>query len=123
ILQEPFPEVPMMSRSIVLSGVLAGLVFAVSPLSAQVRPTTWQNESVTPAATALAASVAGQKTRVGRAGRPLLRTAATVLASAGAFAYAQDRQQGDPDDLLVPMAAGLAAGAVTGVLSSSAPPA
>jgi hypothetical protein len=59
---------------------------------------------------------------VGRPTSPVIRTAATIAASAGGFAYAQSRIEADPDDLLVPMAAGVLAGAVAGIAFSNAHP-
>jgi hypothetical protein len=53
---------------------------------------------------------------------PLLRTAATMGASAGAFAYAHSQSGAGPDDLIVAMAAGVGAGAVAGWLLSDAHP-
>ncbi|MEX2584101.1 MAG: hypothetical protein WD766_12545 [Gemmatimonadota bacterium] len=105
-------------RQLLVVGLFAVVLplWDVSPSAAQViEAPAWQSAEVLlppPAAARQAAN----------GSRPVLRTMATLAGSAGAFAYAQSRTNGDPDDLLIPMAAGVAGGALGGLLLSNAHP-
>ena len=55
-------------------------------------------------------------------GHPLLRTIAALAGSAGGFAIGQAQTDTEPDDIVVPMAAAVAGGAIGTMLFSNANP-
>ncbi|MQA91073.1 MAG: hypothetical protein GEU90_12675 [Gemmatimonas sp.] len=99
--------------------VIVGIVVALS-LSAG-RAGAQENGSIAPMADTDGSEVLAPAPSTGGA-HPVVRTAGAVLGSAAGYAIAESTAGGSPDDVLVPVAAGIVGGALGSALFTNAHP-